>query len=520
MMKMVCIRLLLNKHQIIAPLSKLNTQGHEIMSTTPHTVEKIGGTSMSRFDLIKDSIFIGQRKEHELYNRIFVVSAYAGVTNMLLEHKKTGKKGVYAHYCKEQSWEWGDALTDVLKHMCAINASLFDDEINRAIADNFISERIEAVRSCLIDLQRLCTMGPFKLHEHMSSVREMLSALGEAHSAHNLSLLLAKEGIKARFVDLSAWREEEQIPLDVKIKRAFADIDLNKELAICTGYTHCSEGLMDTYDRGYTEITFSRIAVMTKASEAIIHKEFHLSSADPNIIGEQYALPIGRTNYDVADQLSDMGMEAIHPGAAKGLRQAKIPLRIKHSFDADHPGTTITPDYHSETATPEIIAGQKTIIAISVHDQDMVGHTDSDLRLCRMIDRHNLRYLAKDTNANTITHYFNTSIGKIEALCENIEQELPNAAVSIDKMAVISIIGSNMAVPGILAKASNVLAEHDINILAIHQNMRQVDLRLFVPVNDYESAVCILHENLIQSKIPDEEHGFEIMDLATAVALA
>ena len=490
------------------------------MTTTPHTVEKIGGTSMSRFDLIKDSIFIGQRSKESIYNRIFVVSAYAGVTNMLLEHKKTGKKGVYAHYCKEQSWEWGDALTEVQRHMCAINATLFSDEINKSIADDFVGERIEAVRSCLIDLQRLCTMGPFKLHEHMSSVREMLSALGEAHSAHNLSLLLAAEGIKTRFVDLSGWREEDQLPLDEKIKRSFDDIDLSSELPIATGYTHCSEGLMDTYDRGYTEITFSRIACITEASEAIIHKEFHLSSADPNLVGEENALPIGRTNYDVADQLSDMGMEAIHPGAAKGLRQANIPLRIKHSFDANHPGTIITSDYHSITATPEIIAGQKTIIAISVHDQDMVGHTDSDLRLCRMIDRHNLRYLAKDTNANTITHYFNASIGKIEALCESIEQELPNADVSIDKMAVISIVGSNMAVPGILAKASNVLADNNINILAIHQNMRQVDLRLFVPINDYEEAVGLLHRKLIESNIPVEEHGLEILDLASAVALA
>ena len=51
-----------------------------------HTVEKIGGTSMSRFDEVLNSIFIGQRRGKQLYNRIFVVSAYSGMTNLLLEH--------------------------------------------------------------------------------------------------------------------------------------------------------------------------------------------------------------------------------------------------------------------------------------------------------------------------------------------------------------------------------------------------------------------------------------------------
>ena len=35
-----------------------------------HTVEKIGGTSMSRFGDIMNNVIIGDRKGSELYNRI------------------------------------------------------------------------------------------------------------------------------------------------------------------------------------------------------------------------------------------------------------------------------------------------------------------------------------------------------------------------------------------------------------------------------------------------------------------
>src|SRR3546814_2613162 len=81
-------------------------------------------------------------------------------------------------------------------------------------------------------------------------------------------------------------------------------------LPIVTGYAGCEGGMVRRYARGYTEMTFSRIAVLTGAREAIIHKEFHLSSADPKLVGADRARKIGRTNYDVADQLANLGMEA------------------------------------------------------------------------------------------------------------------------------------------------------------------------------------------------------------------
>ena len=41
-----------------------------------HTVEKIGGTSMSRARELMDTILIGDRDEESLYGRAFVVSAF------------------------------------------------------------------------------------------------------------------------------------------------------------------------------------------------------------------------------------------------------------------------------------------------------------------------------------------------------------------------------------------------------------------------------------------------------------
>ncbi len=101
-----------------------------------HTVEKIGGTSMSRFRELMDTILIGDRSEEELYNRIFVVSAYGGITNLLLEHKKTGEPGVYARFANaENETAWREALATVKARMLEINRELFGDTDARVQAD-------------------------------------------------------------------------------------------------------------------------------------------------------------------------------------------------------------------------------------------------------------------------------------------------------------------------------------------------------------------------------------------------
>ncbi len=89
---------------------------------------------------------------------------------------------------------------------------------------------------------------------------------------------------------------------------------------------------MREFDRGYSEVTFSKIAVELRPAEAVIHKEFHLSSADPKSGRPRECGGRGATNYDVADQLADVGMEAIHPKAAKPIELAGIAIRLKNTF--------------------------------------------------------------------------------------------------------------------------------------------------------------------------------------------
>jgi aspartate kinase len=471
-----------------------------------HTVHKIGGTSMSDVEAVFDNVLIGDRPQDALYNRIFVVSAYGGITDQLLENKKTGEPGVFQLYAgSENDWAWGDALTTVAKKMCEINAQIFDEPSDVKTADQFVQDRIEGVRSCLMDLHRLCSFGHFKLEKHLMTVREMLSSLGEAHSAHNTALLLRRRGVDGVFVDLSGWRESDQSKtLDERIVEAFEDVDLERQMPIATGYAQAGDGggdgLMGVYGRGYSEVTFSRIACLTGAREALIHKEYHLSSGDPKIVGEEQVYPIGKTNYDVADQLSNMGMEAIHPRAAKGLRQNGIPLRIVNTFEPDHAGTVIEDSWEPEEAKVEIVTGLEVATEIEIVDQDMVGVAGSDEAVSGVFRRFRVPIVAKSSNANTQAYYIAQPMKQVRRIVETLERHHPDASVRTRKIAFVSVIGANLRRKGLLSQAATALEEAGIDVIAAHAQGRGVDLQFVLPEGSYADGVRALHKALIETQ--------------------
>ncbi|GGB46440.1 aspartate kinase [Oceanisphaera marina] len=466
-----------------------------------HTVEKIGGTSMSQYQAVRDNIVLHNRKPDGYYQRMLVVSAFGGITDGLLECKRTGAPGVYATYADaEDDSAWEQTLDNVCNRMAQINEDMFAQTPERALADSFLQDRIAGIRDCLHHLRQVCAFGQFQLAEQLQTIRELLAAMGEAHSAHNMVLYLRQSGVNAVLMDLTGWRTDEALPLDDVLKQALSRYDLSSQLPVVTGYAHCKEGLMSRFDRGYSEMTFSRLAVLSGAREAIIHKEFHLSSADPRLAGEDQVIPIGRTNYDVTDQLSNLGMEAIHPQAAKGLRQQDIPLRVRNTFEPDHEGTLITTNYRSPSPCVEMVAGRRNIFAVELFDQDMVGRV-SHYAECFTdeLDGMRLNLVSKDMNANTLTYYISGNRKTVRTLVSALQRRFENADINTHKVSVVSAVGSDMSIPGLLARSVAALNKANVPVRAVHQSLRAVEMQFIVDDEFYEQAVVSLHDELVQT---------------------
>ncbi len=463
-----------------------------------HSVEKIGGTSMAATSTLFDNVLLAGRAGADLYNRIFVVSAYAGMTDLLLEHKKSGEPGVHALFVRQDA-DWDQGLDRVRAAMCERNAAMFARAESLAEADRFVDRRVAALRACLGDLDRLRSHGRFCVQEQIATLREMLAGLGEAHSAHSTALLLRDRGVNAVFVDLTTWQHDDLVDLDERIRQALEPIDLTRQMPIVTGYAGCEGGMVRRYARGYSEMTFSRIAVLTRARQAIIHKEFHLSSADPRLVGEKRARKIGRTNYDVADQLANLGMEAIHPRAGRGLRQARIPLCVRNTFDREDEGTLICGEYVSDRPRVEIVTGVRNLHALQFFEQDMVGEKGFDSAILDVLARHGAWIVSKSSNANTITHYLWEDAKGMASIVADLEARFPGAAITSRPVAMVSAIGSDISEAGLVPRALHALEKADIPMLALQHQIRNVDMQFIINRADFDDAVQALHAAMIEN---------------------
>lgn len=452
------------------------------------TIEKIGGTSMSALETVIDNIIYYNRTGQELYNRIFVVSAFAGVTNLLLENKKTKAPGAYHLLANNQ--EYREGVTHIVGHLQQLNALYGPLGLDVEAADAFIEKHIA---KALVYLESATTMlASGYLNEGvLLAAREILASIGETHSAYVLANILQNRGLNACLVDLAGFDDRRPLTISERIKDAFATIDLPNCICIATGYTKGTEGIMREFDRGYSEVTFSKMAEILKPEEAIIHKEYHLSTADPAIVGVENVSPVGNTNYDIADQLADVGMEAIHPKASKPLEIAGINLRIKNTFDPAHPGTLISKDYISAVKRVEVITGTDQQLLIDIYDPLMTGNVGSDLQIMQTFAQHNISYTYKATSANSISIVIWEADFK-QGLVTDLEASFEK--VTVEKVAMVCLLGTNMDQPGLLAKAAAALANGDINIISTGMALRKVNIQLVVNRADFRKAIIALNQ--------------------------
>ncbi|ETZ23509.1 aspartate kinase [Pedobacter sp. V48] len=452
------------------------------------TVEKIGGTSMSALTDVINNIVLFERSDKALYNRVFVVSAFSGVTDMLLENKKTGKPGVYHRIAKYQDFH--RPLKNLIVQLKSINKKYKSIGLDLTLADQFIENHITEAQKYLENLANILASGYVSKAGILQAAREILASIGESHSAFNFTNILNNMGINAILIDLSGFNDHRAFTIDQRIKHAFKNIDLENTVCIVTGYAKGTEGIMREFDRGYSEVTFSKIAEFLKPQEAIIHKEYHLSTADPALVGIENCTPVGYTNYDIADQLADVGMEAIHPKASKPLEINGIHLRIKNTFEPAHPGTLITRSFVCEHKRVEVITGTDKLLLIDVYDPLMVGSVGSDLHIMQVFYKHNISYTFKATSANSIS----IAIWErdfVKKLISDLEDDFEK--VTIEEVAMVCLLGSNIDQPGLLAKSAYALTEKGINIKSAGFALRKVNIQFLVAREHFKTAIIALN---------------------------
>ena len=115
------------------------------------------------------------------------------------------------------------------------------------------------------------------------------------------------------------------------------------------------------------------------------------------------------------------------------------------------------------------------------------------------LDRMKLNLVAKDMNANTLTYYVSGNRKKVRRLVSALQHRFDNADVNTHKVSLVSAVGSDMSIPGLLARSVGALNKADVPVRAVHQSLRAVEMQFIVDDEYYEQAVVSLHDELVQT---------------------
>jgi aspartate kinase len=105
--------------------------------------------------------------------------------------------------------------------------------------------------------------------------------------------------------------------------------------------------------------------------------------------------------------------------------------------------------------------------------------------------KYDISYIFKATSANSISIViwekdFNKKL--IAELESNFDK------VTVEKVAMVCLLGTNMDQPGLLAKAAAALAEIGINIKSAGFAMRIVNIQFLVDRKDFDKAIIALNK--------------------------
>lgn len=225
-----------------------------------------------------------------------------------------------------------------------------------------------------------------------------------------------------------------------------------------------------------------------------------IMSADPNQVPAAFTLPY--LSYKEALELAYFGASVIHPQAIAPAMACSIPIVIKNTFNANHPGTTIA---KRTTPAKSIIKGLssiKDIALIAIEGAGMIGVSGIAAKAFSALQHHNISVILISQASSEYSICLAVESHQTKAAQQALQQAFSAElhANHIERIkceldhTIIAAVGDGMVGhTGISGKICQSLANSDINIHAIAQGGSERNVSLVVKKSDQTKALRVLH---------------------------
>ena len=461
-------------------------------------VLKFGGSSVGTPDAITKVIAIVKQREQAM-PAIIVVSAMRGVTDQLILLAQSASQGNEAYKTIIQNLEQ--------KHLDAVRALL---PIQQQ------SGTLSMVKQLINEIESNCE-GLFMLRELTMRMQDRLISYGEILSSKIIAAAFEAEGVDQVWVDSRALIKTNSKYFSAVVDKAltnqtiqayFVSSSNQHALYIAPGFIASdAEGNTTTLGRGGSDYTGAIYAAALNASVLEIWTDVSgIMTADPRMV--QNAKEIPKISYQEAMELSHFGAKIIYPPTIQPVMYENIPVRIKNTFEPEHPGTLIENESPKDDNFIRGISSIKDICLLSLEGAGMVGIPGFSKRLFDALAKNkiNIILITQSSSEHSICVGVNvqdTHLAKI-AVDAEFEQEINTQVVEpliIEKdLSIIALVGEQMRNhPGVSGKMFGVLGRNGINVRAIAQGSSEKNITAVIASQDVRKAINVLHEEFFET---------------------
>ena len=459
-------------------------------------VMKFGGTSVGS---VKSILSLKKIVEAEARTQpvIVVVSALDGITDKLIAISQMALKG------DKRYREEFDGMME--RHHQMIDTIITDPQKRENLF-----KRVDS----LFEQLKSIYFGVYLIHDLSEKTQDAIVSYGERLSS-NIVAALVKNGVRMNsrdFIRTEKKLGKHMIDADLTtqlVKENFKELNDN-QIYVVPGFVARDRDTHETTNlgRGGSDYTASILAAVLNAEVLEIWTDVDgFMTADPKVIKSAYT--INELSYIEAMELCNFGAKVIYPPTIYPVCVKNIPIKVKNTFNPEHPGTLIKSKIENDDKPIKGISSIKGTSLITVTGLSMVGVIGVNRRIFTTLANKGISVFmvsqASSENSTSIGVRDEDATAAAEVLNAEFAKEIETGAMfpmQVESgLATIAIVGENMKqTPGIAGKLFGTLGRSGISVIACAQGASETNISFVVDGKFLRKSLNVLHDSFFLSE--------------------
>lgn len=457
---------------------------------------KFGGTSVGSPEAITQAVNIIEKELAKGHPVAVIVSAMSGVTNLLIQSVEKAIEG--------DKWGYLSISQEIRdKH---------EEAINQLFRPSHLRESILHRINALVDKHAELCEAINILGEATPRIKDSIVSFGERLSSRLIAAVLQERGINGQAFDAGQFLITNDIYQDAdpiwdatqeRIEKNLKPLVENGVTPILTGFVGATpDGIITTLGRGGSDFSAAIFAAYLDSDELIIWTDVDgVMTTDPRIDKRAQVIPY--VSYVEVGELAYYGAKVLHPKTVQPIISKEIPLRVRNTFNPEHPGTLIGAESRASDGIIKAVTAIRNVSLLTVSGKGMLGVPGIVGRTFLATAKAGASILMISQSSSEQSFCFTVVDSQAEAVRETVEDELTSEIAhrdvdSVDILSdivIITAVGAGMKHKfGVAGQVFTTMGENGVNVLAIAQGSSECSISFIIAEADLKTAVIKLHD--------------------------